>query len=77
MTPQERLDQINQTLEAVRSGWPFFLAVLQERIDAHTVDLIGQDNEQTRGRIKALTELKDLPETLSHERDGIGDGLAE
>jgi hypothetical protein len=77
VTPQERIDQINQTLEAVRNGWPFLLAVMQERRDALTLDLIGQDNEQTRGRIKQLRELMELPETLAQERDGLSAALAE
>jgi hypothetical protein len=77
MTPEARLSQISQTLEAVRSGWPSFLSVLQEKADRLTLDLIGQDNEQTRGRIKQLRELMELPEALQQERDGINAGLAE
>jgi hypothetical protein len=77
MTPEARLAQINQTLEAVRSGWPFLLVLMQERADALTLDLIGQDNEQTRGRIKQLRELMELPEALQSEREGIERALAE
>lgn len=77
MTPEARLAQINQTLEAVRTGWPFLLVLMQERKDALTQDLIGQDNEQTRGRIKQLVELMELPATLQQERDGINAALAE
>jgi hypothetical protein len=50
---------------------------MQERRDALTLDLIGQDNEQTRGRIKQLRELMELPETLAQERDGLSAALAE
>lgn len=77
MNPQERIDQINQGLEAIRTGWPFFLAVLKEKSADLTLELIGHDNEQTRGRIKQLRELMELPETLHQEREGIRAGLAE
>lgn len=74
---EERLAQLDQQIRAIQNGWPFFLALLQERIDAHTVTLIGANDEQTRGRIKALQELKELPVTLQQERDGISAGLAD
>jgi hypothetical protein len=51
--------------------------VLQDKAQALTAELIGQDNEQTRGRIKQLRELMELPETLHQEREGISAGLAE
>jgi hypothetical protein len=75
--PEERVEQINQQLEAIRTGWPFFFALLKERAESLTESLVAQDNEQTRGRIKALRELMDLPETLAQERDGISAGLAD
>jgi hypothetical protein len=71
MTPAERVDQINQQLEALRPGWPVLAEILREKAEALTVSLIGENNEQTRGRIKALRELMELPETLQQERDGI------
>ena len=77
MTHQERIDWINRTLEAVRPGWPYLCEVIGERLQSLTLDLIGQDNEQTRGRIKALRDLLELPEQLQQERDGISAGLAE
>jgi hypothetical protein len=77
VTPQERLAQINQTLEAVRSGWPFLLAVMQGRVNDLTETLIGNNDEQIRGRIKQLRELMDLPQTLQQEREGIEAGLAD
>lgn len=77
MNAKERIAQINNTLQALQNGWPFFMAELQERINALTLQLISQDSEQTRGRIKALRDLQDLPETLQQERDGIQAGLAE
>lgn len=77
MTAEERIEQINRTLEAIRTGWPFFMAVMQEKADRLTLDLIGEDNEQRRGRIKQLRELMELPETLTSERSGLSAGLAE
>ena len=77
MTAQERLGELEQQIQAIQNGWPFFLSLLQERIDAHTVSLVGNNDEQTRGRIKALQELKELPATLQQERDGIRAGLAD
>jgi hypothetical protein len=77
MTAEERLAQIDATLTALRSAWPAVLPVLQDKAQALTAELIGQDNEQTRGRIKQLRELMELPETLHQEREGIRAGLAE
>lgn len=77
MTAEERLTQIDATLTALRNVWPVVLPVLQDKATSLTAELIGQDNEQTRGRIKQLRELMDLPETLHQEREGIRAGLAE
>ena len=77
MQPIERVNQIDQALAAIQNGWPFLLVEINDRIDTLTLSLIAQDNEQTRGRIKALRELKELPETLKQERESISAGLAE
>lgn len=77
MTPEDRLGELTNQLQAIQNGWPFFSSLLQERIDALTERLIGSNDEQTRGRIKALQELKELPVTLQQERDGIRAGLSE
>lgn len=77
MNPSERINQIDQALGAIQTGWPFLLAEINERIDSLTQSLIAQDNEQTRGRIKALRDLKELPEALKQERESISAGLAE
>lgn len=77
MTPQERIAQINQTLTAIQTGWLFLCAELDERINSLTAQLISADNEQTRGRIKALRDLKELPDTLTQEREGIQAALSE
>ena len=77
MQPIDRLNQIDQALGAIQNGWPFLLVEINDRIDTLTLSLIAQDNEQTRGRIKALRELKVLPETLKQERESISAGLAD
>jgi hypothetical protein len=77
VTPEDRIAQIEQLLAAIRPGWSALLAVMAERVDYLTVSLIGENNEQTRGRIKALRELMELPERLTQERDGLSAALAE
>jgi hypothetical protein len=77
VSPQERIDQISLTLEAIRPGWSYLAAHMNERVRELTDSLIAQDNEQTRGRIKQALELLNLPETLQQEREGISAGLAE
>lgn len=77
MTPEQRANEISQWLESSKTAWPFFAEEIGRRIAEHTADLIGTDNEQTRGRIKALAAVLDLPETLRSECDGIRAGLSE
>ena len=66
-----RIEQIDATLKAIQPGWPFLLAEVQARIADETERLITQNNEETRGRIKALRDLMTLPEALEAERAGI------
>ena len=70
---KERIEQIDRTLNVLRDAWPVLLPILKEKADGMTLALIGQDSEQTRGRIKQLRELMELPETLYQERQGIGE----
>jgi hypothetical protein len=65
------MEQIDATLKAIQPGWPFLLAEVQTLIAEQTDRLITQNNEETRGRIKALRDLMNLPETLEAERAGI------
>lgn len=66
-----RVEQIETTLQAIQPGWPFFVAEVTAQVDQLVVSLIAQNNEETRGRIKALRDLMTLPETLEAERAGI------
>lgn len=77
MTPEDRIAEIDEALRALQPAWPAFAAVLEDRKQALTHELIAQDNEQTRGRIKQLRELMELPELLRQEREGIRAALAE
>lgn len=77
MNIEERISTINQTMQAIQVGWPFLLAELESMIEAKTNSLIAQNNEETRGAIKALRDLKNLPETLHQEREGLTAALSE
>jgi len=66
-----RLEEIEATLQAIRPGWPFFMAEVNAQIEQLTGSLIAQNNEETRGRIKALLDLQTLPEQLEAERTSI------
>jgi len=74
---QQRLDEISNTLQAIQSGWPHVLAEINHRIEALTGQLVSQESEQVRGRIKALRDLRDMPETLQQERQALSAGLSE
>lgn len=72
-----RLAEITAFQEAALTGWPFFCAEL-DRIERELVErLITQESEATRGQIKLLRQIKELPETLQAEREGITKGLPE
>lgn len=80
MEPDElrgRLAEITAFQEAAHTGWPFFCAEL-DRIERELVErLITQESEATRGQIKLLRQIKELPETLQAERDGLTQGLPD
>lgn len=77
MSPEARVLEIDQTLNLLNPAWGALSEHLTGRIRELTDRLVSQDDEQIRGRIKALTELLELPVTLQQERDGISAGLAE
>jgi len=66
-----RIEEIDAALQAIRPGWPFFIAEVRALIDSRVESLITQNNEETRGRIKALRDLMNLPEALEAERTCI------
>ena len=77
MTPDARISHIGAALDAMRPGWPFVAQELEARIASLTESLISNNCEQTRGRIKALLEMKNLPEALHDEREGMRSALLE
>jgi hypothetical protein len=77
MNAKARLTEIGNTLQGIQAGWPYVLAEINSRIESLTVQLVSQESEQVRGRIKALCDLRDMPETLQQEREGISAALAE
>ncbi len=77
MTTEERIAHIGQLIEGIRGGWSLLSVELDARIAELTEQLINNDNEQTRGRIKALLEVKKLPESLLSEREGLSAALSD
>lgn len=75
MIAEDRIDQINRLLPVLQSS--AWAQLLQERIADHTNRLIGENNEQTRGAIKELRNLIDLPAQLQSELAGYTAGLSE
>ena len=65
MIAEDRIDQINRLLPVLQSS--AWAQLLQERIADHTNRLIGENNEQTRGAIKELRILTELPGHLQSE----------
>jgi hypothetical protein len=77
MTPQARLTHIHQTLQGIQTGWPYVLAEINSHIESLTGQLVNQESEQVRGRIKALRDLRDMPEALDQERQALSAALAD
>lgn len=80
MTHEEigaRVGQIGRTLDALRDAWPSLSAEIQSRIEDRTNALITANDEQTRGGIKELRNLLNLPETLQQEREGLTAALSD
>lgn len=74
---EARISHIGAALDALRPGWPFVAQELEARIASLTESLINNNCEQTRGRIKALLDIKNLPDTLHFEREGMRSALSE
>lgn len=73
----ERIAQITRTLEAIKGGWPLLAEEIDARMAELTEQLINNDNEQTRGQIKALRWVKELPASLQSQGDGMRADLSE
>lgn len=77
MTLEERVAFIDKALSAFPGAWPLLVIEIDQLIADLTEQLVNNDNEQTRGRIKALRGVKELPISLLTERDGIRAALSE
>lgn len=73
MNNAKRFDQINNALQVMVSAWPMVSIELQRLIADATESLISQNNDETRGSIKAMRAVLDLPDTLAAERKSILD----
>jgi len=67
----DRQQQIDQFLASVAPYWEHIDREICARLDGLILQLVAEDNEQTRGRIKALQDFKDLPMALTHELSAI------
>lgn len=77
MKHEDRINQISAGLDRMAHAWPFVAGEIEARIASRIEDLVNQDNEQTRGQIKALRWVLDLPSALRDERDGMSAALAD
>lgn len=74
---QQRVVALTDGLGAIQRGWPFLLAEVEKQIEQLTLELVNANNEETRGRIKALVSIRNLPDTLEQERVGLIAALSE
>lgn len=67
----DRQLQLEQFMGSVGNNWPQVVREIDNRLEGLIVSLISTNNEETRGRIKALRDLIDLPTALQQELDAI------
>lgn len=72
---ERRIGDISRFMEAMSHGWPFLSAELKRRADDLTESLVSTNNEETRGRIKQLRDVLDMPEALASERQSLSEAL--
>lgn len=71
------LNRVNASLDALRGAWPALHHILQSRMADLVNSLIGQESKQTRGAIKEVRQLIELPQTLQQERESITAALSD
>lgn len=74
---EQRLEYITGFLTAVSTAWSHIEAEIDSEILLRTAKLIGENNEQERGAIKALMKFKSLRDSLEFERNHITAALSE
>ena len=67
----DRQLQLEQFMGSVGNNWSQVVREIDNRLEGLIVSLISTNNEETRGRIKALRDLRDLPIALQQELDAI------
>lgn len=67
----DRQAELEVFLGTIAPHWGLVSREIDERVDGLVVALIAQDCQETRGRIKALRDLQDLPSALTHELNAI------
>lgn len=68
---QDRISQLERFIGSVSPNWDQVAREIDGQIDGLVLSLIAQNNEETRGKIKALRDLRDLPTALKQELDAI------
>lgn len=74
---QDRILQLERFIGSVYPNWDQVAREIDSQIDGLVLSLIAQNNEETRGKIKALRDLRDLPIALKQELDAIKAELPE
>ena len=67
----DRQAELEVFLGTVAPNWLHVVKEIDDRLEGLVVALIAQDCQETRGRIKALRDLQDLPSALTHELNAI------
>lgn len=73
---RSRITTITQLLDALPSIWPLLTSEIESLQYDLVQSLIAENNEQKRGMIKALSMIKELPQSLESERKVLNDGLS-
>lgn len=66
-----RQAELEVFIGSVAPHWDKVKQEIQDRRDGLVLQLIAQECQETRGRIKALNDLIDLPSALTHELNAI------
>lgn len=74
---QDRISQLERFIGSVSPNWDQVAREIDGQIEGLVLSLIAQNNEETRGKIKALRDLRDLPTALKQELDAIKAELPE
>ena len=67
MTPEERLAEIAPLQQVLTVAWPLLKDHVEKWRSELVLALVSQNNDETRGKIKCLDELLELPYRLQSE----------